>query len=64
MLGSGGGMCSYFYYHSYLYGVFLLLGLEIKALDRCVGLSWMLELLSRLYIMYHTFYHSHLEKHF
>lgn len=55
MLGSGGGMHSYFCYHSYLYGVFLFLGLEIKALDRCVGLSWMLELLSRLYIMYHTF---------
>lgn len=34
---------------------FLFLGLEIKALDRCVGLSWMLELLSRLYIVYHTF---------
>lgn len=55
MLGSGGGIRSYFCYHSYLYGVFLFLGLEIKALDRCVGLSWMLELLSRLYIMYHTF---------
>lgn len=37
-------MHSYFCCHSYLY-LFLLLGLEIKALGRCVGLSWVLELL-------------------